>query len=128
VTVISLLAIAVLHLFTSNLSSAIAVRAAHGIAAAPLAMMAIFYMIQAFPKRLMAAGEAFTIGPGGLDLLDLAQQRAVVRLPLPLGRHSAGGGEARRRIRLVAVEDGTGPRRQQVEGKGLARLLTMSGD
>ena len=60
--VAAFLAIAVLHLFTSNLSSAIAVRAAHGIAAAPLAMMAIFYMIQAFPKRLMAAGVVLGLG------------------------------------------------------------------
>ena len=60
--VAAFLVIAVLHLFTSNLSSAIAVRAAHGIAAAPLAMMAIFYMIQAFPKRLMAAGVVLGLG------------------------------------------------------------------
>jgi MFS family permease len=56
------LAIAVLHLFTSSLPSAIAVRAAHGIAAAPLAMMAIFYMVQAFPQRLMPAGVVLGLG------------------------------------------------------------------
>jgi MFS family permease len=56
------LAIAVLHLFTESLPTAIAVRAAHGIAAAPLAMVAILYMMQAFPKRLLPAGVVLGLG------------------------------------------------------------------
>jgi MFS family permease len=48
--------VSALHLLTNTLSSAIAVRAALGIASAPLSALAVFYMIEAFPKRLAAVG------------------------------------------------------------------------
>jgi MFS family permease len=51
-----------LHLLTHNLSSAIAVRAALGFAAAPLSALAILYMIEAFPKRLALAGVILGFG------------------------------------------------------------------
>jgi MFS family permease len=48
--------VSALHLLTNTLSSAIAVRAALGLASAPLSALAVFYMIEAFPKRLAGVG------------------------------------------------------------------------
>jgi MFS family permease len=48
--------VSALHLLTNTLSSAIAVRAALGLASAPLSALAVFYMIDAFPKRLAGVG------------------------------------------------------------------------
>jgi MFS family permease len=88
------LAIAVLHLFTTSLPTAIAVRAAHGVAAAPLAMMAIFYMVQAFPPRLMPAGVVLGLGTLQLgaplarlasqDLLEIGQWHGLYLLDVAL--------------------------------------------
>ena len=88
------LAIALLHLFTSSLPTAIAVRAAHGVAAAPLAMLAIFYMVQAFPRRLMPAGLVLGLGTlqlGGplarivsQELLELGQWHGLYLLDVAL--------------------------------------------
>jgi MFS family permease len=88
------LAVAVMHLFAVSLSSAIAVRAAHGIAAAPLAMVAILYMMQAFPKRLLPAGVVLGLGTlqlGGplsrivsRDLLEYGQWQGLYLLEVAL--------------------------------------------
>ena len=53
---IAFVLVSALHLLTNTLSSAIAVRAALGLASAPLSALAVFYMIEAFPKRLAAVG------------------------------------------------------------------------
>jgi MFS family permease len=53
---VAFVVVSALHLLTNTLSSAIAVRAALGIASAPLSALAVFYMIDAFPKRLAAVG------------------------------------------------------------------------
>ncbi|WP_426115854.1 MFS transporter [Massilia sp. PWRC2] len=74
-TVVSLwlfLAISALHLLTDNLASAIAVRAALGVAAAPLSTLAVFYMMEAMPQKL--APLALLIG------------FACLQLPGPLSR------------------------------------------
>jgi len=66
------LAISALHLLTDNFGSAIAVRAALGLAAAPLSTLAVFYMMEALPQRL--APLALLIG------------FACLQLPGPLSR------------------------------------------
>jgi MFS family permease len=66
------LAISALHLLTDTLGSAIAVRAALGLAAAPLSTLAVFYMMEALPQRL--APLALLIG------------FACLQLPGPLSR------------------------------------------
>jgi MFS family permease len=45
-----------LHLLTDTISSAVAVRAALGIASAPLSTLAVLYWIEALPKKLATAG------------------------------------------------------------------------
>jgi MFS family permease len=45
-----------LHVLTQTVGSAIAARAALGVAAAPLSALAVLYMMEAFPKRLTAVG------------------------------------------------------------------------
>jgi MFS family permease len=50
------LLISALHLATNTLGSAIAVRAALGFAAAPLSTLAVYYMMEAFPKRFVVVG------------------------------------------------------------------------
>ncbi len=66
------LVISVLHLLTNNLGSAIAVRAALGLAAAPLSTLAVFYMMEALPQKF--APLALLIG------------FACLQLPGPLSR------------------------------------------
>lgn len=66
------LAIAALHLWADNLGSALAVRAALGLSAAPLSTLAVFYMMEALPQRL--APLALLIG------------FACLQLPGPLSR------------------------------------------
>jgi MFS family permease len=48
--------VSMLHLLTNSLSSAVAVRAALGLAAAPLSTLAVLYMMEAFPKKLVVVG------------------------------------------------------------------------
>jgi MFS family permease len=60
--------VAALHLVADHLSSAIAVRAALGFAAAPLSTLAVLYMLEAFPLRLAPMGlilgfAALQLGP-----------------------------------------------------------------
>ncbi|WP_085315686.1 MFS transporter [Derxia lacustris] len=50
------LAVASLHLLADDLVSAVAARAALGLAAAPLSTLAVLYMIEAFPPRLAPVG------------------------------------------------------------------------
>ncbi len=66
------LGISALHLLTNTLGSAIAVRAALGLAAAPLSTLAVFYMMEALPPKL--APLALLIG------------FACLQLPGPLSR------------------------------------------
>ena len=65
------LALSALHLLADNLASAIAVRAALGLAAAPLSTLAIFYLMEALPPRLaplaLLAGFACLQLPGPLS-------------------------------------------------------------
>jgi MFS family permease len=56
VGLVAFVLVSALHLLTNTLSSAIAVRAALGLASAPLSALAVFYMIEAFPTRLAAVG------------------------------------------------------------------------
>jgi len=58
--------VAIVHVFTDNLTSAIAARAALGIAAAPLSAMAVYYMMEAFPAPRAAVG--LVLGFGALQL------------------------------------------------------------
>jgi MFS family permease len=48
--------VSTLHLVTNTIASAVTVRAALGLAAAPLSTLAVLYMMDAFPKRLVVAG------------------------------------------------------------------------
>ncbi|WP_332877646.1 MFS transporter [Massilia sp. S19_KUP03_FR1] len=65
------LAISALHLLTDTLGSAIAVRAALGVAAAPLSTLAVFYIMEALPQKLaplaLLAGFACLQLPGPLS-------------------------------------------------------------
>ena len=58
--------LALSHLFTQHLGSAILVRAALGLAAAPISSMAVLYMVQAFPPSKSILG--LVVGFGGLQL------------------------------------------------------------
>lgn len=60
------------HLFANDFGSAIAVRAAHGIAGAALTTLGFLYMIQGFPQQIRIKGLVVAIG--------------VSQLPLPLAR------------------------------------------
>ncbi|MDM0112327.1 MFS transporter [Variovorax sp. J22R133] len=50
------LVVAGLHLLTNTVMSAVLVRAALGIAAAPLSTLTVLYMMEAFPRKLVIAG------------------------------------------------------------------------
>ena len=86
--------ISALHLLTNTLSSAIAVRAALGLASAPLSALAVFYMIDAFPKRLAGVGlllgfAALQVGLPlsrviSIDLLELGQWHGLFLLDVAL--------------------------------------------
>jgi MFS family permease len=59
------------HLFVNDLQSAIAVRAAHGIAGAALSTLGLYYILQAFPKKeTRPRGTALALG--------------LAQVPLPL--------------------------------------------
>ncbi|MDB5733078.1 MAG: major Facilitator Superfamily protein, partial [Variovorax sp.] len=66
------LVLAVAHLFTNHLGSAIVLRAAFGLAAAPLSSLAVLYMVQAMPPDRTAYGLLLGFG--------------VTQLGLPLSR------------------------------------------
>ncbi|MFC5519979.1 MFS transporter [Polaromonas jejuensis] len=56
VVIVLFLLLALAHLFTQHLGSAIAVRAALGLAAAPISSLAVLYMVQAFPPARAMTG------------------------------------------------------------------------
>lgn len=60
------------HLFTLHLASTVLVRAALGVAAAPISSLAVLYMIQAFPPTRSSAGALLGFG--------------VLQIGLPLSR------------------------------------------
>ncbi len=101
---------AILHLFSDSLATAVMVRAASGLAGATVSTLAVFYMMQAFPKEYvaqslilgigisqLAAPLAWLLSPALIDLGDwyslyrfeaglaLCALAAVVVLKLPPG-------------------------------------------
>ncbi|WP_374470053.1 MFS transporter [Phenylobacterium sp.] len=82
------------HLFANTLGSAIAVRAAQGIAAAPLASLSLFYMMGAFPPEKRTTGVALGIAASQLgvplsrvispELLQIGQWHGLYLLELGL--------------------------------------------
>jgi MFS family permease len=88
------LAAVVAHLFVNDFASALVVRAASGVAAAPLTTLAIFYLLQAFPaaRRLSAFVLAFGLPLvatplarcNSPDLLELGQWRTLYLMELAL--------------------------------------------
>ncbi|MBA4218421.1 MAG: MFS transporter [Roseateles sp.] len=88
------LLVSALHLLTDDLVSALAVRAALGIAAAPLSTLAIYYMMEALPQRLapvaLLAGFACLQLPGPLsrvvspDLLEIGRWHGLFLLDVAL--------------------------------------------
>jgi len=92
--------VAGLHLTTNTVSSAIAARAALGIAAAPLSTLAVLYWMEALPKKLVIAG--LLIGFGTLqvglplsrvispDLLEIGQWHGLYLIDVALAVLSFG--------------------------------------
>jgi MFS family permease len=88
------LLISALHLTTNTLGSAIAVRAALGFASAPLSALAVYYMMEAVPKRFVVVGLLFGFAAlqVGLplsrvvstDLLELGQWHGLFLLDVAL--------------------------------------------
>ncbi|MDB5817784.1 MAG: major Facilitator Superfamily protein [Rhizobacter sp.] len=56
IVIVMYLVLAVAHLFTQHLASAVVVRAALGLAAAPISSLAVLYMMQAFPADRLYTG------------------------------------------------------------------------
>lgn len=83
-----------LHQLADNLSSAVAVRAALGLTAAPLSTLAVFYMMEALPQKLaplaLLAGFACLQLPGPLsrvlapELLDAGRWHGLFSLDVAL--------------------------------------------
>lgn len=88
------LAAVVAHLFVNDFASALVVRAASGVAAAPLTTLAVFYMLQALPqpKRLAAFVLAFGLPLVATplarcfspDVLELGQWRTLYLIELAM--------------------------------------------
>jgi len=80
--------VTIAHLFVNDLRSAIAVRAAQGLAAAPLSTLTLFYMIEAFPASKRGMGMALGVGALQIalplsrviapDLLQIGQWRGLL--------------------------------------------------
>lgn len=64
--IFAFLLVSIVHLFAEQLGSAVLVRAALGLAAAPLSSLALLYMMEAFPARLKPLG--LVLGFGTLQL------------------------------------------------------------
>lgn len=89
------LAIAALHLAADELASAVAVRAALGLAAAPLSTLAVLYMLEALPPKLAPVGLLLGFAslqlPGPLsrvvapDLLEIGRWHGLFLLDVVLG-------------------------------------------
>lgn len=75
------------HLFVNDLSSAIAVRAAHGMVGAALSSLGLYYMVQAFPAKWRLKALVLGLGTAQLalplarlfseDLLQIAEWRGL---------------------------------------------------
>ncbi|WP_342316776.1 MFS transporter [Lysobacter sp. FW306-1B-D06B] len=89
------------HLFVHGLGSAIAVRAAHGIAGAALSTLGLYYMMQAFPAAHRLRGLVVGIGVAQLatplarifsaELLEFGEWRGLYLFELGLALISLGG-------------------------------------
>ncbi|WP_439870079.1 MFS transporter [Pseudomonas syringae] len=88
------------HLFVNDIDSAIAVRAAHGMAGAALSTLGLYYMIQAFPQKWRLKALVLGIGTAQLatplarlvseDLLQIAQWRGLYLFELGMALLSLG--------------------------------------
>ncbi|WP_288381086.1 MFS transporter [uncultured Massilia sp.] len=88
------------HLFVNDLGSAIAVRAAHGMLAAAISPLGLYYVLQAFKKEWRLRGVALALGTAQLalplaylfsgDLLQIAEWRGLYRFELGLALVSLG--------------------------------------
>ena len=88
------------HLFVNDLGSAIAVRAAHGMLAAAVSPLGLYYVLQAFRKEWRLRGMALALGCAQLalplayifssDLLQIAEWRGLYMFELGLALVSLG--------------------------------------
>ncbi|MFJ2362546.1 MFS transporter [Pseudomonas sp. NPDC087697] len=88
------------HLFVNDLSSAIAVRAAHGMVGAALSSLGLYYMIQAFPAKWRMKALVLGLGTSQLalplarlfseDLLQIAEWRGLYLFELGMALASLG--------------------------------------
>jgi MFS family permease len=88
------------HLFVNDLGSAIAVRAAHGMLAAAVSPLGLYYVLQAFKKEWRLRGVALALGCAQLalplayifsnDLLQIAEWRGLYMFELGLALVSLG--------------------------------------
>jgi len=88
------------HLFVNDLSSAIAVRAAHGMVGAALNSLGLYYMIQAFPAKWRLKALVLGLGTSQLalplarlfseDLLQIAEWRGLYLFELGLALAALG--------------------------------------
>ncbi|WP_426201506.1 MFS transporter [Pseudomonas sp. TWP3-1] len=88
------------HLFVNDLSSAIAVRAAHGMVGAALSSLGLYYMVQAFPAKWRMKALVLGLGASQLalpmarlfseDLLQIAEWRGLYLFELGMALISLG--------------------------------------
>ncbi|EXF93618.1 major facilitator transporter [Pseudomonas fluorescens HK44] len=88
------------HLFVNDLSSAIAVRAAHGMVGAALSSLGLYYMVQAFPAKWRMKALVLGLGSSQLalplarlfseDLLQIAEWRGLYLFELGMALASLG--------------------------------------
>lgn len=88
------------HLFVNDMSSAIAVRAAHGMVGAALNSLGLYYMIQAFPAKWRLKALVLGLGTSQLalplarlfseDLLQIAEWRGLYLFELGMALISLG--------------------------------------
>ena len=89
------------HLFVNDFNSAIAVRAAHGIAGAALSTLGLLYIMQAFPPKIRLNGLVMALGISQLsvplarifssELLEFAEWRGLYLFEMGLALISLGG-------------------------------------
>ncbi|RZL87204.1 MAG: transporter [Variovorax sp.] len=99
VAIAAFLVLSLVHLFTQHLGSAVAMRAAIGLAAAPLSSLAVLYMVQAFPpvRAIFGLVLGFAVLQMGMplsriiagDLLDIGQVHGLHLLEAALALLSA---------------------------------------
>ncbi|KPN91171.1 MFS transporter [Pseudomonas nunensis] len=88
------------HLFVNDLSSAIAVRAAHGMVGAALSSLGLYYMIQAFPAKWRMKALVLGLGTSQLalplarlfseDLMQIAEWRGLYLFELGMALLTLG--------------------------------------